>query len=39
MRDTWIEDIQTWTSPNPEDDGVSILLSTIKSLMVNHKIT
>ena len=37
MRDTWIEDIQTWTSPNPEDDGVSILLSNIKSLMVNHK--
>lgn len=37
MRDTWIEDIQTWTSPNPEDDGISILLSTIKSLMVNHK--
>ena len=34
---TWIEDIQTWTSPNPEDDGVSILLSNIKSLMVNHK--
>jgi len=37
MRATWIDDIQTWTSPNPEDDGVSILLSTIKSLMVNHK--
>ena len=37
MRATWIDDIQIWTSPNPEDDGVSILLSTIKSLMVNHK--
>ena len=37
MRATWIDDIHTWTSPNPEDDGVSILLSTIKSLMVNHK--
>ena len=37
MRATWIDDIQTWTSPNPKDDGVSILLSTIKSLMVNHK--
>ena len=37
MRATWIDDIQTWTSPNPEADGVSILLSTIKSLMVNHK--
>ena len=37
MRATWIDDIQTWTSPNPEDDGISLLLSTIKSLMVNHK--
>ncbi|MDC3315734.1 Xaa-Pro peptidase family protein [Candidatus Thioglobus sp.] len=37
MRGTWIDDIQTWTSPNPDDDGISILLSTIKLLMVNHK--
>lgn len=37
MRETWIDDIQTWTSPNPEDDGVSMLLSTINSLMVKNK--
>jgi len=37
MRETWIDDIKTWTSPNPEDDGISILLSSIKFLMKNHK--
>ncbi len=37
MRRTWIDDIQTWTSPNPEDDGISLLLSTIKSLTKEHK--
>ena len=37
MRETWIDDIKTWTSPNPEDDGLSILLSSIKFLMKNHK--
>ena len=37
MKETWIDDIQTWTSPNPEDDGISILLSSIKSLMKVHK--
>ena len=37
MRGTWLDDIQTWTSPNPEDDGISLLLSTIKSLTTKHK--
>jgi len=37
MRGTWIDDIQTWTSPNPEDDGISLLLSTIKSLTKKYK--
>ena len=37
MRGTWIDDIQTWTSPNPEDDGIGLLLQTIKSLMSKHK--
>ena len=31
MRRTWLDDIQTWISPNPEDDGISLLLLTIKS--------
>ncbi|MFK2822047.1 M24 family metallopeptidase [Malaciobacter sp. WC5094] len=33
MRDTWIEDIQTWTSPNPQDEGISLLSLNIKALM------
>ena len=37
MRRTWLDDIQTWISPNPEDDGISLLLSSIKSLTKKHK--
>jgi len=37
MRGTWLDDVQTWTSPNPEDDGISLLLSTIKSLTKIYK--
>lgn len=29
---TWIKDIRTWAAPNPEDDGLSLLKSTIESL-------
>jgi Xaa-Pro aminopeptidase len=32
MRQTWIDDIRSWSSPQPEDDGVSLLLSTIREL-------
>ena len=37
MRRTWLDDIQTWISPNPEDDGISLLFSSIKSLTKKHK--
>ncbi|RXJ98499.1 peptidase M24 [Arcobacter sp. CECT 8989] len=37
MRDTWVEDIQTWTSPNPEDEGISLLTLNIKALMKRFK--
>ena len=30
MAATWIEDIRTWPAPRPEDDGVSLLASTLK---------
>ncbi len=33
MRETWIEDIQTWTSPNPKDEGITLLTNSIKKLM------
>lgn len=25
MRETWVEDVRTWASPDPADDGVSLL--------------
>jgi len=37
MSQTWLDDIQTWTSPNPKDDGISLLLATIKSLTSKYK--
>ena len=37
MSQTWLDDIQTWTSPNPTDDGISLLLATIKSLTSKYK--
>ena len=37
MRQTWLDDIRTWTSPNPKDDGISLLLATIKSLTSIYK--
>lgn len=32
MRGTWIDDIRTWASPNPEDDGISLVADVINSL-------
>ncbi len=32
MQQTWIDDIRSWSSPQPQDDGVSLLLSTIREL-------
>lgn len=29
---TWVKDIRSWAAPNPEDDGLSLLKSTIESL-------
>ena len=29
MSNTWIEDIRTWDAPNPDDDGVSLLIETL----------
>ena len=37
MRQTWLDDIQTWASPNPTDDGISLLIATIKSLTSKYK--
>ncbi|HUS54392.1 MAG TPA: Xaa-Pro peptidase family protein, partial [Thermohalobaculum sp.] len=32
MGRTWIEDIRTWSSPDPEDDGVSLLAATLREV-------
>ena len=30
MHETWVEDIRTWSSPQPDDDGVSLLTEALK---------
>ncbi|WP_319024832.1 M24 family metallopeptidase [Nisaea sediminum] len=32
MERTWIEDIRTWASPNPADEGLSLLAETVREL-------
>ena len=32
MRATWIDDVRTWSSPQPLDDGVSLLIATLTEL-------
>lgn len=32
MRGTWIDDVRTWSSPDPEDDGISLVAGVINSL-------
>ena len=32
MSQTWINDIRSWPSPKPEDDGISLLANTINEL-------
>jgi Xaa-Pro aminopeptidase len=33
MAETWIDDIRTWPSPAPEDDGVSLLAETLREVV------
>jgi len=32
MRQTWIDDIRTWSAPNPDDDGISLLTELLMPL-------
>ena len=32
MLDTWIDDVRSWTSPQPGDDGITLLTSSIQEL-------
>jgi len=36
MAGTWIDDIRTWASPNPADDGVSLVADTLNNLPRRH---
>jgi len=36
MSDTWITDIRTWPAPQPEDDGISLLVETLKEVVGPH---
>lgn len=33
MSSTWVNDIRTWSAPCPEDDGVSLLIDTLKETL------
>ena len=35
LQKTWIQDIKTWQSPNPDDEGVTVLQDTILSIQSN----
>ncbi len=32
MEQTWVDDIRTWASPQPDDDGISLLAAAIEEL-------
>lgn len=36
LRQTWIEDVRSWPSPRPEDDGVSLLASALRDCGRRH---
>jgi len=36
MLDSWIDDVRCWSSPQPDDDGISLLASTIQELPARH---
>ncbi|MEZ9158222.1 M24 family metallopeptidase [Vibrio lentus] len=36
--DTWIDDVRSWPSPRPEDDGISLLASTLSEVSKGSRI-
>ncbi len=36
MADTWISDIRTWSAPQPEDDGISLLTEALADVASSH---
>lgn len=38
MERTWLDDVHTWSSPTPEDEGISILLDVLRGVSSNTKV-
>ncbi|MEO3414848.1 Xaa-Pro peptidase family protein [Roseovarius sp. CAU 1744] len=38
MSKTWISDIRTWSAPEPADDGVTLLATTLRELVTDGKV-
>lgn len=36
LKISWIDDVRIWSSPNPEDEGISLLADTLKGLAHKH---
>lgn len=36
MAETWVDNIITWPSPRPEDDGISLVISALNTLPCRH---
>lgn len=36
MAETWLDDIRTWASPNPEDDGITLVSDLLNSMPSRH---
>ena len=36
MRETWLDDVRTWSSPNPIDEGVTLLSETLQEVLDIH---
>lgn len=37
MERTWLDDVRTWSSPNPEDEGISILIDVLQGVASGRK--
>lgn len=36
LAQTWIDDIRVWTSPQPDDEGISLLVATVREILGNR---
>ncbi len=36
FRETWIDDVRSWPSPRPDDDGISLLADTLLDVASHH---